>query len=520
VSHSNECQAISVGPPNFVTYEYRSSAYERLGNLKKAISDAKKVIELAPTRWHGYAHSARLFLKIRQYDSSLAMLDFALERIGNEDMHKLRNIDSLRTRVLREKEMDSLNRRRNLRGLVCHFGTLPVELVVQIFEEILSSEPLRAVTLSHVCRRWRTIALSTPALWRMLVISSKSPVTKVKTWNERSRGDIWTLHARYTARDKVIDACRHLRPRTFSNLRVLVLEGSEDFLKHFGTHFLKLQELRIAHDTSNFRAVSQLKHVPLRTLGLRNTCVSWALIAQTFTTLTCLDVRECNNMDSSCLLRTMEANPLLETVISDRVSTRFVTESATTVSSFEFLSSFAIDLRSVRIGSLQEISFPSLQSLSLSYGSNIDTLIEALRNRGINLTEFRISRCPVSPSALINFLRNMPLLRTIEISSVTNTANMVVEALASSVASSSEDADIRSQTFICPALTHLDFSYCDDVMTGPLIRLVKSRLFTLTTTHAPITSLIVDGCTHIDVDALPWFRSKVASFSCIYGSKS
>jgi F-box/TPR repeat protein Pof3 len=484
------------------------------------------VIELAPTRWHGYAHSARLFLKIRQYDSSLTMLDFALERIGNEDAQKLRNIESLRTRVLREKEIFSLNQQRKSIGFACHFGSLPVELVVQVFEEILSSEPVKAVALSHVCRRWRTIALNTPALWRTLVISSKSPVTKVKTWNERSRGEIWTLRARYNARDKVIDACRHLQSQTFSNLRVLVLEGSEDFLEYFGAHFSKLQELRISHDTSNFRAISRLKHVPLRTLGLRNTCVSWALIAQTFTTLTFLDVRECRNMDSSCLLRAMEVNPLLETVVTDRVSTRFVTESPTTASSFEFLTSLAIDLRSVWIGSLQEKLFPSIQRLSLSYGSNSDTLIGTLRNQGINLTEFRISRCPVSPSVLIDFLRNMTLLRTIEISFVTNTANTVIEALASPVASSlnsPEDADNRSQTFICPALTHLNFSHCDDVMTGPLIRLVKSRLiFTLhaiTATHAPITSLIVDGCPLVEVDALPWFRSKVASFSCVYGGR-
>ncbi|KAJ7709461.1 hypothetical protein B0H17DRAFT_915327, partial [Mycena rosella] len=51
--------------------------------------------------------------------------------------------------------------------------TLPSEITCEIFHQCLptwvhrnSSEPWEApVLLSHVCRAWREIALSTPALW-------------------------------------------------------------------------------------------------------------------------------------------------------------------------------------------------------------------------------------------------------------------------------------------------------------------------------------------------------------------
>ena len=82
------------------------------------------------------------------------------------------------------------------------FRCLPPELLIHIFvlatndtldpiQSPLDTVPLK---ISHVCQRWRDIALSTPALWRRVVLttselsfqSSVSPVTQI--FLDRSRG--------------------------------------------------------------------------------------------------------------------------------------------------------------------------------------------------------------------------------------------------------------------------------------------------------------------------------------------
>lgn len=59
---------------------------------------------------------------------------------------------------------------------------LPVELLAHVF--VLGSEVdmLLPVSVSHVCHRWRVIALHTPSLWRRICLGSKEEM-----WKERIR---------------------------------------------------------------------------------------------------------------------------------------------------------------------------------------------------------------------------------------------------------------------------------------------------------------------------------------------
>src|ERR1700761_2885163 len=52
------------------------------------------------------------------------------------------------------------------------------------------SLPVKAelpVTISHVCRHWRTVAIKTPMLWTSIDFSDGPPFEKSKTWIERSK---------------------------------------------------------------------------------------------------------------------------------------------------------------------------------------------------------------------------------------------------------------------------------------------------------------------------------------------
>ncbi|KAJ7498048.1 hypothetical protein B0H11DRAFT_1998416 [Mycena galericulata] len=72
--------------------------------------------------------------------------------------------------------------------------TLPYEILSEIFTHFLPEYPLCAPTtgllspiqLTHICRQWRDMALSTPTLWRAISISLNSN-EMVEMWLARSR---------------------------------------------------------------------------------------------------------------------------------------------------------------------------------------------------------------------------------------------------------------------------------------------------------------------------------------------
>jgi hypothetical protein len=59
---------------------------------------------------------------------------------------------------------------------------LPVEILALVFVLGAERDTFFAVTVSHVCREWRKIALRTPSLWRRITLSPKE-----RMWKERIR---------------------------------------------------------------------------------------------------------------------------------------------------------------------------------------------------------------------------------------------------------------------------------------------------------------------------------------------
>ncbi|KAJ7467541.1 hypothetical protein FB451DRAFT_394297 [Mycena latifolia] len=73
--------------------------------------------------------------------------------------------------------------------------TLPNEIVSEIFVHFLPVYPLcppingleSPTLLTHICRRWREIALATPALWRAISLTGDQDLHILESWLNRSR---------------------------------------------------------------------------------------------------------------------------------------------------------------------------------------------------------------------------------------------------------------------------------------------------------------------------------------------
>ncbi|KAJ7186435.1 hypothetical protein C8R46DRAFT_275314 [Mycena filopes] len=84
--------------------------------------------------------------------------------------------------------------KKRLRSTYYPVLTLPNELVSEIFIHFLPPYPLcpplcgilSPTVLTHICRHWREIAISTPRLWRAMSFEGRHQTRMAKLWLERS----------------------------------------------------------------------------------------------------------------------------------------------------------------------------------------------------------------------------------------------------------------------------------------------------------------------------------------------
>jgi hypothetical protein len=228
---------------------------------------------------------------------------------------------------------------------------------------------------------------------------------------------------------------------------------------------------------------------------------------------------------------------MLETVVLGIPNTIFSTPP---ISTFSLSRLTYLELTSFQVGNCWSISMPSLRILRLVcvYGG-ADLILQSLLDQGpVVLTELSLHSSNITTSKLISLLEATSSLETLELTHVDDHANAVVEALANcspprdSTINTTVDKPTPHMTVICPSLKHITLSGCSDLTSGPIMRLIKSRLprdvpdpqlnLESTTTDntvpaiAQIETLVIDECPDIEPEILPWLRSKVGSVSCVY----
>jgi F-box/TPR repeat protein Pof3 len=453
------------------------------------------------------------------------MVTMALERIKADDTKRRVELSKLKEDVLEAQRQVDEHRRRSQ----YHFGKLPTEIFAEIFRMLVTEDQAQLLFLLHVNKGWRDIAWHTPALWDTLVITHRNPTRKVSLWVNRANGRIRELRVRAQVLRNLDWSFDSLRGLKWDRLRVCKIEDW-DFARYLESismsHILStLEDLQIDNLSASPPDGSTLfpENSSLRALTMSNCNVSWSTLSAHVKNLIYLAARSCEGGNG--ILLTLEANPNLETLVIESNYSSFLTPSHGTPLLLSKLVHMEVE-GAVASGILEQLSFQHLRILRIYRASgSLDFGLCDTQGKGLtSLTELRVSRCSVTRSILISLLQQTMSLETLELSHLSYTVNEVIDALT--------DSDGAAVDIMCPSLAHLDVSHSPDIKTGPLVRLIRSRLpntksgasdddvdSSPTRTVARIASLTADGCPLIDPDWLPWIRKNVQTFSCIFMTK-
>ncbi|KAJ6512597.1 hypothetical protein C8R45DRAFT_323869 [Mycena sanguinolenta] len=151
--------------------------------------------------------------------------------------------------------------------------TLPNEMVSEIFLHTLPPYPLcpqlfgrtSPTSLTHICRKWREIALATPELWRAIRVSDVSSIHR-----ERPESEVWTkrsgsfpllisiqIHHSREIYPELLDRCSRWEHLTLSvyTPAIINIDGPMPLLRH-----LELTQ-HDGHGSVELRDAPQLRSV-------------------------------------------------------------------------------------------------------------------------------------------------------------------------------------------------------------------------------------------------------------------
>jgi F-box/TPR repeat protein Pof3 len=540
-------------------YDSRAAVYEKQNRIKDALRDAKKTIDIAPTQWHGYYRSARLFAALNISDRALHMCSLALERLAADAKHESRR-----------RELTTLRSRLE----ACLIATIPVELLLMVFELVG-----RPVILSQVCRRWRHVALSQPILWRSLVLAGlpKKALRKAQEWRKRSCGRIAKLTIRKSlgevilskdnswvhpddiaTRDHILAELRGLNLEYIKicNLEdvdvaqfLAALEGGTSDVNLQGMHYL--ETLSVSQTFSGgpvffgSKAYAIRSWENLRALTINNIGCNWTALTKVLHGLISFEYRDSEfTVGFECVHLLLQGNPNLEKLVIENQTNRqrhlgeFKTLETLTLAHLHHLELDGVNLF---YPGGPNLSLPSLQVLRLSRIPDMHTMLKNLVNDPgtsfAGLTELTVRDCLLGGPDLSFMLSQAPKLKILQLTGNIDFA-IVTESLSKSyttllrfpISESIEFVPIELP-ILCPALSVLDLSGSYSLETGTLMRIVKERIALAASDGGGryrlpdqdddqlvscIQVLKVDECPYIEGEMLPWFRKNVPMFSCRY----
>ncbi|KAI0260249.1 hypothetical protein BC834DRAFT_973626 [Gloeopeniophorella convolvens] len=527
-------------------YDSRATVYEKQSRFKDALRDAKTTIDRAPNQWHGYFRSARLFAAINKVPAALQMSSLALERLGSGANHDAR--------------------RRELAALR---------------EQLEARTRKRPVSISHVCRRWREVALARPSLWHSLTlpVPGKNALVKLREWRKRAAERITELTVPKSKSDgKFFFAPMPAHPEdvatndaiiaelgTLDRARINALYLQDVDLDMFfsamamrdGTYSVleTLDTLHIAYATTYPRfsrfEPNRYNAYPwpaLRELSLTGSGCNWEALAERAQNLVSFECRlpPPDGVPSGTVRQFLQANSKLEKLVIEGTLGHIFSnvEGAPETLTLAHLRHLEIIGIAPRLRLTQNLNLPSLEVLRLTQLPDAqDTMQDLVNNVETSfggLVELRLDRCSVAPRTIAQALVQAPELKTLQLAAVLG-VNAIAEALTMPLKECSRffpSVDMIPNApdlpILCPALEALDLSGSSDLKTGPVVRTVKNRITLASSSDqgkyrlsgqsedqhvARIQVLKLDDCAGIEAEVLPWLRRSVPTLSCQYMSK-
>ncbi|OAQ31558.1 RNI-like protein [Linnemannia elongata AG-77] len=160
-------RALTVAPKDINLLDSRAASYEKLGQLDKALEDAKAMIRIFPQNPKGYLRAGKT-LRLQQNIRAATKLYVAgverctkgskdyetLERMAAEMTVRLEELIKKETRVL-----DPMDR-------------LPFELIMVIFDSLTFTQRVRCLTIS---KKWMTYLGSVRHFWYSIDLAKRVP---------------------------------------------------------------------------------------------------------------------------------------------------------------------------------------------------------------------------------------------------------------------------------------------------------------------------------------------------------
>lgn len=373
--------------------------------------------------------------------------------------------------------------------LTCsHINRLPSELISKIFEIASEDQDGAIVLLSHVCRDWRHIALSSPRAWSKVLVdlspSSTHPqASKALAYLARSGAcplDIRLITSNACPSD-VIPALYETFPRwrTFS-FDCSSSGISSEVIKSLAGHAPVLEELRLvfepasrAHGDSSPRIPSNfsVQAPSLRVLHLNGFGINleWA---STLTNLHTLELTQNSShpLSYNALLHVLAgcASSLRTLKIHGSVSipNGFSGSSSQSPLALPALETLDLSLHASPVASLLlDIEAPNLRSLSLQ-----DVRIPSDRWCSVGLRSFlrqppsrlqhlRLCSSGLDDDDLLWAMQRMSGLESLELVNSNNT-DVILRALARPV---SNDTPAETETWIAPSLHTVTMEQCHQI---------------------------------------------------------
>jgi len=493
-------------------FDSRAAVHEKLGDLKAALEDARRVIDLAPHQWQGYARCARLFLRLKKPERAGRMVDYALERVKPSDTTRKETLLTLKQEVI---DLTAAIK-RHISRTSYHFGNLPIEISHQIFSLLVDPDHTFVLTIAGVCNAWRSVTLTSPSFWSTLVLTKKRPAKKANLWIERSGGRILDLRFAEGCQfdPKLPQSLQGLRWETLRTLDTQV--SIVDIVGSTGVKISQLDQLRITDTNANSagKLLGLLPSVQTQNLEIRGTSLSFQDVCHVLADCRTLSFHTSGPSHISTIIRTMsESQNLTSFSMStdglsvDIPSSQFVD----TILELPKLRQLDLKPSHLLLTMFCRANMPSLTSLKLSQFVTIDTQLSDFLTRypTTSLTDLTISRCPVAHPQLTSLLRASPHLRTVTFEGISE-INEVVEFLAAAHPDATQGPP-------CPSLEKLDLTSCATLRSGPIVRLIKERF--INEDLATIGTLLVDYCPLIEPEVRDWLGRNVSSFSCVYTRK-
>lgn len=492
------------------------------------------------------------------------MVELAIERIPPDLTRKRDEMLALRDEVsVAQASIAKLASKR-----AYHFGKLPLEIATAIFGLVLADDHAQVIILAQVCRNWRVVILDTPTFWGTLVLGTRRPKRKLEVWLKRSRNRIREL----AVLDGVIDDLHSLEGldavRTGA-LRSLRQENytPDSLLLHRSFPFLdiiaSLDQLTLhAHTIQQFLPTMILaKYLNWRVLELTKIITAFEYdLAERLKQLEILSLKNCLFVSYwGGFLKLLLVNSGIAQLKFVTLNPVYIRDPDEDETEEEIPAIIPMpSLTNIHIEDTQQLAnvlLPRLDARSLislhifSHRERLDACLSWLTvGSAAKLTTLAIQRSPVAVHPLIAVLKSAPHLETFQLTHICDVAPAILKALATplepsppassqgTVPTSSNDTSgerAPMSRVVCPSLRDLDVSHCPDVVASPIISLVRLRhpdthKFAASADDSnedtrvaplpvqPLQSLVIDGCSKVDADVLPWLRAAVPFVSCIY----